>query len=316
MTPIIVNLLAFVAVFLAIFAVNAVIVDMREAERKRFRDRLAAQMRQEQRLRLEHDFSQIAAEARAVDEPKKTLYERWKFALEQSGLQWSVGRVASVSAAAGIVLGLVAFFATFAWPTTAVAVVVGFALPVLYVKYKRAKRIQRLRGQIPDAFELMARVLRSGQTIAQAIQAVSEEFDEPISLEFLFCFEQMNLGLEPDAAMRQLGRRTGLLELKIFVLAVLVHRQTGGNLAELLDKLAGVVRERFRIHGMIRSLTAQGRLQAAILLGLPPFMFVVLMMLHPEYEKTLLDYPMMVITALSMMFAGWLWIRRIVNFDY
>ena len=162
----------------------------------------------------------------------------------------------------------------------------------------------------------MARVLRAGQTISQAMKAVSDEFARPISLEFLYCYEQMNLGLSPEAALHEMSRRTGLLEIRIFVLAVIVHRQTGGNLAELLDKLAHVVRERFRIRGMINSLTAQGRFQAMILLGLPPFMFVILMLLHREYELILLQYPLLIALALTMMGLGALWIRKIVNFDF
>ncbi len=115
---------------------------------------------------------------------------------------------------------------------------IAIPLPWLYVLLKRHQRLDRLREQLPDAFELMSRVLRAGQTISQAMQAVAEEFSRPISLEFLYCSEQMNLGLSPEQALRILGQRTGLLEIKIFILSVVVHRNTGGNLAELLDKLS------------------------------------------------------------------------------
>jgi tight adherence protein B len=169
---------------------------------------------------------------------------------------------------------------------------------------------------VPDAFDLISRVVRAGQTTTQAMRAVADEFPRPISLEFLLCHEQMNLGLSAEDALRDLARRTGLLELKIFALAMVVHRQTGGNLAELLDKLAEVVRDRFRIQGMIKSLTAQGRLQAGILLSLPPVMFVLLMILRPEYEILVIKYPIMIVMSLSLMAAGALWIRRIVNFDF
>ena len=316
MTALFINLAAFVAVFLAIFGVNAVLVDMRESERKRLRDKLEQQLRREQKQRLNRDFSEIAAEAMADDDTKKTLLEKAQFFVEQSGVKITVPRLAAISCILGPLAGVLTFLFTYYWPYAAIATCVGLTIPVVVVNFKRAQRMAALREQLPDAFELMARVLRSGQTITQAIHAVSQEFSPPISLEFLFCYEQMNLGLEPETAMRHLGRRTGLLEIKIFVLAVLVHRQTGGNLAELLDKLGSVVRERFRIQGMIHSLTAQGRLQAAILLSLPPFMFVLLMSIHPEYEKTLLEFPKLIMMALGMMFAGWLWIRKIIRFDY
>src|SRR5262249_57164429 len=122
---------------------------------------------------------------------------------------------------------------------------------------------------LPDAFDLMARVIRAGQTMSQAIQSVADEFDQPLAGEFAYCYEQQNLGLSPEVALRDLARRTGLVEVKIFVLAMLVQQQTGGNLAELLDKLSGVVRERFRVPGKIKALTAEGRMQATVLLVLP-----------------------------------------------
>ena len=158
--------------------------------------------------------------------------------------------------------------------------------------------------------------MRSGQSISQAMQAVAEEFSEPLALEFLYCHEQMNMGLSAEVAMRQLAKRAGLLEVKIFVLAVIVQRQTGGNLAELLDKLGSVIRDRFRIDGMIKSLTAQGRFQAMILLSLPPGMFVLLLLINPEYEMQLFDYPLAIATALGMMALGAWFVNRIVNFDY
>ena len=103
---------------------------------------------------------------------------------------------------------------------------------------KRNARLEKLLSQLPDAFDLMARVIRAGQTMSQALQAVADEFAQPIAAEFAYCYEQQNLGLPPETALRDLARRTGLLEIKIFVLALLVQQQTGGNLAELLDKLS------------------------------------------------------------------------------
>src|SRR6202030_4138555 len=118
--------------------------------------------------------------------------------------------------------------------------------------------------------------MRSGQTISQAMQSVADDFAAPASDEFGYCCDQQNLGLSPEAAMRGLALRTGILEMKIFVLAVMVHNQTGGNLAELLDRLSTVIRDRYRIRGSIQALTAEGRMQMMILLALPPLMLAVL----------------------------------------
>ncbi len=162
---------------------------------------------------------------------------------------------------------------------------------------------------------MMSRVLRSGQTISQSIQAVADEFSPPIAEEFGFCYEQQNLGLSPEAAMRQLAQRTGLLEIRIFVVAVMVHRQTGGNLSELLDKISHVIRERFRISGYIRALTAEGRLQAIILLALPPLMIFLLLALNRDYMMTIFKYPSLLIVMFTCEILGALWMRKIVNFE-
>jgi tight adherence protein B len=158
--------------------------------------------------------------------------------------------------------------------------------------------------------------MRAGQTMSQSLQAVADEFKAPIGGEFAFAFEQQNLGMPPEDALRDLGRRTGLMEIKIFVLALVVQRQTGGNLAELLDKLSRLVRERFRIRGLIKTLTAEGRFQGAILLGLPAVMFLILLALNPSYALTLFERPRLVVGTIISELLGALWIRQIVNFDF
>ena len=123
------------------------------------------------------------------------------------------------------------------------------------------------------------------------MQSVSTEFPRPISEEFAYCWEQQNLGLSPEAAMRELARRTGLLELKIFVVAMMVHRSTGGNFSELLDKLAKVIRDRYRIRGQIQALTAEGRFQGIILLALAPTLMMILFFVNKAYILSLFQYP-------------------------
>ena len=322
MTPILVNLLTFAAVFLTIFAANALLVDLHSSERRRIRKRMEEQHRTQQRDRartaasMSKDFSQIAAEVRAEGQTQNSVGEKLQFLVEQSGLDITVSRLLTIGAVSSFVMGLSGGLLFMHVIAGVLAAVLGFLVPIGYVHFKRNARLEKLRNQLPDAFDLMSRVLRSGQTITQAMQSVADEFEEPVSIEFLYCYEQMNLGMSPERALRELGRRTGILEIKIFILSVVVHRQAGGNLAELLDKLAHVVRERFRIRGMINSLTAQGRFQAGILLSLPPAMFVLLMFMHREYEMTLFEYPLLIVLALTLMGMGAMWIRKIVNFDF
>ncbi|NBO91017.1 MAG: hypothetical protein EBV06_01680 [Planctomycetia bacterium] len=162
----------------------------------------------------------------------------------------------------------------------------------------------------------MARVLRAGQTSTQALQAVSDEFSPPLSTEFQYCFEQQNLGLSAELSLRDLAKRTGLLEMKIFVLGMLVQQQTGGNIAELVEKLATVIRGRQRIQGKIAALTAEGRIQAAILLLLPPVMFCILLIASPGYPLILFKYPSVIVGIAISELIGAVWIRQIVDFNF
>jgi tight adherence protein B len=191
-----------------------------------------------------------------------------------------------------------------------------FLTPIWRIRKCRDKRIEKLRSQLSEAFDLMARVVRAGQTLGQALLAVADEFPQPISTEFAYCYEQQNLGLSAEVTFRDLTRRTGVIELKIFVLAVLVQQQTGGNLAELLTKLAGVVRERYLIQGTIRTLTAEGRMQGWLLAALPPFMLVLLLVLNPGYAAIHFQHLNVLLVTFGFEGLGVLWIRKIVNFDF
>lgn len=190
------------------------------------------------------------------------------------------------------------------------------SFPLMHVLVKRHKRLEQMRFQLPDAFSLMARILRAGQTSSQAILAVTEEFSEPLKGEFAICYQQQNLGLPTEAALRDLARRTGILEVRMFVVATVVQAQTGGNLAESLEDLAQVIRDRFRIRSLIRTITAEGRFQAAILLALPVFLFGLMSAVNWEYTRVLLEYPFVLLLALISECIGTIWIWRIVNFDF
>jgi tight adherence protein B len=150
----------------------------------------------------------------------------------------------------------------------------------------------------------------------QAMQGVATEFSAPIAEEFAYCSEQQNLGLSPEISLRDLARRTGLVETNIFVVAVLVQRQVGGNLAEILEKLATVVRERYKMRGTIKGLTAEGRMQAGVLMALPPFLFTMMLVVNYDYAHSLIEHPILIWGMLGFMALGGLWIRKIVNFDF
>jgi tight adherence protein B len=320
--PLFVTTLTFLAVVMAIFGIYSVFADLYLRDRSRVGRRMEEEFRKRQRERVRKsalfkDISKLAAEA-AEEEGALSWRERFIAMVEQSGLETTPQKVLSIAAIAGLVVGFLVLVISMNVLVALPAALIGASLPLFYVRIKWRKRLSKLLEQLPEAFDLMGRVIRAGQTMAQALQAVADEFDPPIAVEFAYCYEQQNLGLAPEISLRDLARRTGLLELKIFVLAVLVQQQTGGNLAELLDNLSKVVRERSQMKGKIRALTAEGRLQATVLLGLPPGMLLLLLILNYDYARLLFENPgyYWLGGMFVMEFIGALWIRKVVNFDF
>ena len=319
MPALVFTFLSFLAVTLALVGVYSFVSDLFLRDRSRLGRRVDEEFRRKQRDKarqkgLFKNLAQLVAEAQDPD-ANPGLKRRFELLVEQSGLEWAPGRVLALCAALAVFAGTLTALLRGPLLAPPVAALAG-SVPVLCVAVKRRRRVHKLQGQLPEAFDLMARVIRAGQTMAQALQAVADDFDQPIAGELSSCYEQQNLGLPPEVALRDLARRTGLLEIKIFVLALLVQQQTGGNLAELLDKLATVMRERARVQGKIRVLTAEGRFQALVLLALPPLLLLALLLLNPGYGKVLLEHPKLLLGMFVAEAAGALWIRKIVNFDF
>ena len=236
--------------------------------------------------------------------------------IEQSGLDLTPSKLLTIVVGTSLGLGLLGGLVRHNILVAAVGAIVGGAAPIFFVWFKRNAHSEKLLSQLSDAFDLMSRVIRAGQTMSQGLQAVADEFSPPIATEFAFCFEQQNMGLAPETALRELARRTGLLELKIFVLAMLIQQQTGGNLAELLDKLSHIIRERYKLRGKIQALTAEGRMQAMVLLGLPPGLFLLMLVINRSYAGMLLEHTSLIWMTVISEAIGGLWIRKIVNFDF
>jgi len=321
MNPTLLPFLTFGAVVALVAGAYSIVADLYLRDRSRLNERIDDEFRKQQRERARKalifkDLNQLAGDA-AGDQGAVPHLRRWLDALvEQSGLDLTVRTLLTISVAVGLVLGVLGGLLRQSVLVAAVAALAGAALPLAYVQIKRKARLEKLLSQLPDTFDLMSRVVRAGQTFSQALQAVADEFAQPIAGELSYCYEQQNLGLPPEVAMRDLARRTGLLEVKIFVTAVLVQQQTGGSLAEMLDKLSFIIRQRYRTRGQIASLTAEGRLQAIILLALPIVMFFGFLIMLPDYESKLLEHPSLIITTLAFELLGALWIRKIVNFDF
>lgn len=322
MPSVLLPLLTFLAVVMGVAAVFSLLSDLLRRDQKRVKDRLDVEFRNKQRDKVKRSLLFKESDSLQADladggpDPRLSWREKIQAMLDQSGLELTVTRLLAycggVAGACALVVGLLFHSLLFGLA----AAVIGGLCPLGYVRMKRNRRHEALRSQISDAFDLMARVLRAGQSMTQAMQAVATEFPSPIAEEFAYCAEQQNLGLATEISMRDLAKRTGLVELNIFVVAVLVQRQVGGNLAEILEKISLVVRQRYKTRGLIQTLTAEGRMQAGVLMALPPLLLATMLFANYDYAIVLFQKPILIGGMLVCMVIGGLWIRKIVNFDF
>ncbi len=234
--------------------------------------------------------------------------------VQQAHVSWQLHHFVHLALVSAGVLGLTGTWLV-GWVGTLVGCLLGLAWPFVFLNWRGQMRRNKLLNQLPSAFLLMARVIRAGQSVPQSLQAVAEAFEEPLAGEFNRCQQQEKLGLSPEVVFQEMARRSGILEMRIFVMAVLVQRQTGGNLSEVLDRLAGLVRDRLRLRQQVRTLTAEGRLQGLTLLVLPFVMFTAMFFLNRQYALVLLNHPGLLWTTAGLMGVGVLWIRKIVNIE-
>ena len=246
--------------------------------------------------------------------PDPTLRGRLDLMIEQADLQTTAKQILTLAAVLGMSIGAVATM----WLGPIVGLVgaaKGAAGPLLYVRICRDRRRERFLMQMPAAFDLMSRVIKSGSSVPQALQAVADAFEAPIGAEFALCQKQQNLGLRPEVTFHEMAQRTNILEMRIFVMALLIQRQTGGNLSEMLERLAGLIRSRLKLKRTVRILTAEGRMQGLTLFVLPFVMFAAMMVVNRPYAETLLQHTSLLGATLGVMILGALWIKKIVSFD-
>ncbi len=267
--------------------------------------------RQRERARqspLFKDLGRLAAELEDSEE-RPGWKARLAILLEQAGLELAPRHFLALMVGAGLLSGALAgAFLKRAWVAPLVAPV-GAALPLLYAIARRRGRADKMSAQLPDVFDAMARVLRAGHTLPQALQAAARDFRPPIAAELACCREQQNLGLPPEIAYQDLARRTGLSELRVFATAMAIQQQTGGNVAVLLDELGATGRARLRARLRLRALTAEGRLQATILVALPPVIFGVLWVVKPGYVRLMWQHPWLLVGTGASLLVGSLWVR-------
>jgi tight adherence protein B len=189
-------------------------------------------------------------------------------------------------------------------------------LPFVWLYLRRARRLKKFAAQLPEAMDMLGRSLRSGHSLSAGISLVAKEMSEPLSMEFGRVFDEQNLGIPMDESLDNLTQRIPSLDLKFFCTAVILQRQTGGDLAEILDKISHIIRERFAILGQVQALTGEGRISGIVLLALPILLFGVVYYLNPDYIMLLFEEPMgkkMLVGAIILQVVGALSIRKIVN---
>lgn len=248
------------------------------------------------------------------------LTNRLNTLLEQAGLKWRPARL--VHSCLGLFLsGFLATRYVFPVPYVSVQVLAGLIagiIPVLYVLKVRAKRLHKFEEQFPDSLEFVARSMRAGHAFSVSLEMLHREFQEPLSGEFRRTFDEHNLGLPLDHALLKLSKRIPLLDVHFFVSAVLLQKRTGGNLAEILDKLAYVIRERFKLRGKIRAISAHGRMTGIALTMIPVGVAVLMFYANPQYVSFFIEDEIgnyMIGAAIFFQLVGYAVIRKIVSIE-
>lgn len=310
----------FAVVALAAFAVGYAL-DQRSAKARLLRERLTSVQKPAERepndeLALLRD--EMLSEIPALDSllRRSTRVSTLQETLWQADMTMRAGNFLLLCAVSGLLCGLVTLLfsapPSFLW----VGVLFGVLAPYAYASYRRSKRFQKFEELFPQAIDTLARAVRAGHAFTTAIEMISNEVSEPVAGEFRKLFEEQKFGLPVRDALINLTERVPLVDVKFFVTAVMLQRETGGNLAEILDNLSYVIRERFKILRQVRVYTAQGRLTMALLMGLPPIIVVGMLTLNPSFIRPLFADPIghtLIAAGLTLQTAGYFVIRRVIR---
>jgi tight adherence protein B len=238
--------------------------------------------------------------------------------IEQAGMKVSVSLVLLISIFLGIVCALVASATIRLLVAPIAGALLGMAAPFIFLRHRKSTRLKKFEEQFPEALDLLSRAIRAGHAFTTAMGMVADEALDPVGPEFKKTFDQQNFGLPLKDALNQMTERIPLLDVRFFVTAVLIQRETGGNLSEILDNLAHVVRERFKILRQVRVYTAHGRMTGYVLMALPAALAIALSFINPEHINLLFTErmgQMMVGGAIVMQIVGYLWIKQVIKIE-
>jgi tight adherence protein B len=238
--------------------------------------------------------------------------------IAQSGLRWRPGRFILLTVLSAVACGALGYLFTGFLIMALPPAVLGATFPWLYVRRRKAKRVAAFEEVFPDAIDLLGRAIRAGHAFSTALKMVADEMDDPLGLEFRRVFEEQKFGLSLDESLSGLAERIDLADLRIFNTGVLIPREVGGNLAEILDNLARTIRERFTIQRQVRVYTAQGRFTGYLLAALPIVIGCLIYLLNRDYMSILWAEDIgrvLIATALLLQIVGFFVIRRIVDIE-
>jgi tight adherence protein B len=241
-----------------------------------------------------------------------------EFMLQQAGLSWTLQTLLFLSVGTAVALGSMTLIATRSVLVGVVATALGAMMPIFYVRRRRTKRLNAFEEFLPESIDLVGRALRAGHPLTAGFKMAADDGPEPVAGEFRRVFEEQRFGLPLQDSLLGMSDRVNLVDVRILVTAILIQREVGGNLAEILDNLSAVVRARFTIRRQIRVYTAQGRMTGYLLSALPVLLFSLLYTINPKYMSILFTDSIgkiLIGVALSMQLVGFLWIRKIIKIE-
>jgi tight adherence protein B len=305
------------------YAVFNLVQDLRKVESRKVAGRLRESLggmgesenervAKESILRRTHEATGLMSIALS----KLSFVPKFQQMLEQANLPWSATSVLVNVIGLTALTYIVGYFLNWSQVVSIALALAVLLVPFVAIYFKRKRRLNKFLTQLPDVFELMSQALRAGHSLANSIMLIGQQLPDPAGTEFARVFHEQNLGIKVEEALQNMARRIGLLDVRFFVTAVLIQRQTGGDLAELLDNIGEVIRERLKLFGMVKALTAEGRLSGWVLLALPVVCLGMELVVNPTYADVLLHEPMgqyMLLAASVSQVLGLAMIQKIVN---
>jgi len=317
---VLIAIVVFIVVALGAFVAGS-LLDQRNARARLMKERLAtvqkpAEREPNEELALLRDemLSQIPALDTFLRRSERV--SAFQKTLSQAGMQLRAGNFLMLCAGVGVLVAALVFIYSRSPAIAWAGMFIGFLLPYSFVSYRRNKRFEKFEELFPEAIDTLARAVRAGHAFTTALEMISDEVAEPVAGEFRKLYEEQKFGMPVRDALVNLTERIPLVDVKFFVTAVMLQRETGGNLAEILDNLSYVIRERFKIQRQVRVYTAQGRLTMALLMGMPPIIVAIMLTLNPAFIRPLFTDPIghgLLSAGIALQTIGYFVIRRIIR---